>query len=133
MPSLIHQLTSQPFFKVIGSFLNSPEPRYLRELSKELGLSPAGVSDAIRRLKKIGVLKEKKIGNKKFFSLELIPEERECLSLFFKESEKRTLEKRARRFSKHAQQKLQWMDDTYEFYRNLKKNGYPALDTKNRG
>ena len=80
----------------------------------------------MRRLKKLGVLQEKKFGNKRQFSLYITPQENECLRLLFQVSKKNDLEKRALRFSKHAAKKLAWMDEAYIFYSKLKKHDYPS-------
>lgn len=97
-------------------------PRHLRELADTYALSPAGVSDIIRRLRQIGVLKEARVRNKRYFTLNLSSHEHECLKRFFADVDKSVLESRAKRFSRNAAQKLQWMDDAYKFYRNIKKS-----------
>ncbi|NDC38394.1 MAG: hypothetical protein EBZ48_10125 [Proteobacteria bacterium] len=121
MPSaLIHHLCDQPTLQIIRRLLLSPEQPHLRDLAKNSSLSPAGVSDILRRLKALGVLTEKRIGNRRCLGLNISAEERDCLSALFREYERASLQRRAARFSQTAAEKLQWMDQTYTFYSRLK-------------
>lgn len=99
----------------------SDRPRHLRDLADRCALSPAGVSDILRRLRQIGALKEKRLSNKRYFVLDMPPLELECLKRFFTDVDKSVLQARAKRYSRHAVKKLQWMDDAYKFYRDIKK------------
>lgn len=117
---LVPYLCSIPILKVIKSLAGSSRPRYLRDLAKEHDISPAGMADILRRLKEAGVLRETRSANKKYVSLKLSLEELEALGAIFKLSEYADLERRARRFSKGALNKLQSMDEALEFYRGVK-------------
>ena len=119
--SLADYICSLPLLRVTKSLAFASRPRHLRDLASEHSLSPSGVNDILRRLKKAGVLREKRVGNKRYLSLDLHPEELECLRNLFQISEYASLEKRARRFSKGAAEKLEWMDEAFKFYRKVKK------------
>jgi len=112
--------------KVIRGLLLGPEPRHIRDLAVQYSLSPAGVSDIIRRLIKVGVLTEVRRGNKRCFSLNLSEQEHECLKEYFLIFDNTLLEKRAKRFSRNAQAKLIWMDEAYPFYRGVKRSNNDA-------
>ncbi len=119
---LLTLLGEQPLMRIVRGLLLNPEPLHIRELASRYALSPAGVSDIARRLKKAGVLKAVHIGNKRCLSLALSDDEKDCLRQFFKIASRSTLEKRASAFSKTAKEKLNWMDEAFEFYRTVKKN-----------
>ena len=106
--------------RLIRALLLSSKPRHIRDLAAEYGMSPSGVSDILRRLQKAGVLKEFKNGNKRAFLLSISDEERNCLREFFRVFERRWLEDRAPSFNKRAKEKLEWMDEEYKFYRDVK-------------
>lgn len=120
MANLAQFLNSQPVFKILFGLLHSSEPLHLRGLSAQLKISASGVSDILRRLKKAGVLQEKRVQNKRCLSLKISDQEREALELLFTEAEAEWLKKRAKVFSKNAQEKLEWMDQAYRFYREIK-------------
>lgn len=120
MPSFAHHLCSLALLKVTKSLAFSSRPRHVRDLAAELSLSPSGVEDILRRLKKAGVLKEKRESNRRYVSLDLNSDELECLFKLFEISTRTTLELRAKRLSIGAAEKIQWMDEVYEFYSKLK-------------
>jgi DNA-binding transcriptional regulator GbsR (MarR family) len=122
MPSLIRYLSSQPLFKVLNSLLLSPYPRHLRDLAREQQLSVSGVSDIVRRLKDEGLIQEKRVGNKNLFSLKLSSNERRSIFPLFQEFQNKALRERASRFAKRAEEKLEWMDEAYTFYRKVKRD-----------
>lgn len=78
------------------------------------------MSDILRRLKATGAIRETRVGNRRCFSLNLTADERRCLSDFFSVFENATIQKRANRFDRIAAQRLEWMDDTFKFYRDVK-------------
>ena len=118
---MIKYLGSQPVMRVVRGLMLSPRPRHIRDLAAQYSFSPAGVSDILRRLRRTGLLKEVREGNRRSFSLDLPKGERDCLQMFFSIFERSLLEERVARFSRNAPEKLQWMDDAYSFYRNVKK------------
>ncbi len=120
--SIIELIGSQPLMRVIKGLFVSSQPRHLRSLAAQYSLSPAGVSDILRRLIDAGVITETWQGNRRCFALKLSPEERSSLEVFFKTLENTLLEKRSLRFSKNAAKKLTWIDESYSFYRGLKKS-----------
>ncbi len=119
--SLIAYLGSQPIMKLIRGLFVSRSPRHLRELAAEYSLSPSGVSDVLRRLGRLKVLTETRVGNRRCFSLNLSASEQACLKVFFSTYEQQLLEKRAIRLSQNAEKKLEWMDQAHEFYRAIKR------------
>lgn len=119
--SLIEYVAAQPLMRVIKSLLETTQPRHIRDLASQHALSPAGVSDIVRRLKAAGALKERRIGNRRCVSLNICSEEMECMRLFFTVLENTLLEKRAKTFSRTAAKKLEWMEEASEFYRDLKR------------
>ena len=118
--SLITYLGSQPIFALLRGLALAPSPRHLRELARAYSLSPAGVTDILRRLKSLGVLKEARQGNKRFFSLALTLEEQRFLDGIFKGYEQQLIAERVARFSKEAPERLQWMDEAYQFFKEVK-------------
>lgn len=121
MPTVIEYLASQPTLKIILSLLqDSAAGLHVRALSNLHGISVGGVSDILRRLKDAGLINEEWHGNRRQITLKISPAEEKCLRLLFDESEYRKSRRRALRFSKNARQKLEWMDEAYKFYRNLK-------------
>ena len=106
--------------KLLRGLMLSSGPMHLRELASDYSLSPAGVSDLLRRLKKLGVIREKKLGNRRGIFLNFSPHEQEGLRNFFAAIEKDFIMQRARRFDRNAMEKFEWMDEAYEFYRGLK-------------
>ena len=120
--SLVKYLGSQPVMKVLRGLLLAPGPRHIRDLASQYSYSPAGVSDILRRLKKVGALKEVRRGNRRCFALNVPPRDLACLKDFFHAFERALLEERAARFSRVAAKRLQWMDQAYEFYRDVKRS-----------
>jgi len=108
--------------KLIRGLILSSEPRHLRDLAAQNSLSPAGVSDMLRRLSKAGVLIESWRSNRRCFSLELSASERACLELFFRNYNNSLLERRSRRFSRLARKRFEWMDEAFVFYRRVKRD-----------
>ena len=121
MASLISVLADQPTLKIIRGLMTSRRPRHLRDLAAQYGLSPAGVSDIIRRLLNAGVLHEEREGNRRCFRLNITEEERVCLSQFFSIYELDLVRERASSFSRGAAERLKGMDEAYSFYRKVKK------------
>lgn len=119
--SITKLLGDQPLMKIVRGLFNAPEPPHLRALANDYKLSPAGVSDILRRLSEAGLLHEVRIGNRRCFSLILKDSERGVLGAFFRAYEHAFVEQRAPRFSKGALRKLAWMDETLEFYQEVKK------------
>lgn len=107
--------------QVLRRLMHSHGQRHLRDLAKDSFLSPAGVSDILRRFKAAGVLVEKRVGNRRCLSLKLSGEERDCLEAFFLVHEHAALRQRSIRFSQGASKRLKWMDEAYEFYDRIKK------------
>lgn len=118
--SLISFLLDQPAFKVIRGLLTSPKPRHLRDLASQYELSPAGVSDIIRRLKEAGVLHEQRKGNRRYFRLVLNEQERAHFESLFSIYELNVVRERASRYSRGAADKLADMDEAYSFYKKIK-------------
>jgi hypothetical protein len=121
--SLISYLAEGLQFQILRGLLSSPRPRHLRELAREYGASPAGVSDVIRRLRRATVLVEERQGNRRLVSLRIAEEERACLSEFFKLYELRRVQQRAHRINRdpgRTIEKLRGMDELYSFYRKGK-------------
>ena len=124
--SVIEYLGSQPILQIVRGLMSShnqqdPHQLHLRELAGQYSLSPSGVSDILYRLKKAGVLSERRIGNRRCLALNLAEDEIACLEQLFSVYEKRIIEKRSKRFSRRAVEKLKWMDEAYAYYRNLKR------------
>ncbi|MBX7143112.1 MAG: winged helix-turn-helix domain-containing protein [Oligoflexia bacterium] len=119
--SVLTFLCSQPVMQLIRGLINATRPRHLRELAYQHSLSPSGVSDIIRRLRKAGILNEIRQGNRRCFSLRLPPTELDCLRTFFRTFENAMIEQRSARFSANAAKKLEWMDEAYKFYRGVRK------------
>ena len=120
--SLIKLLGDQAVMRVIGSLVKSSKPLHTRSLSARNSLSPAGVSDIIRRLKQAGLLKQSKRKNAKCFTLDIKRAEIECLKSFFAAYQIACLEARAAVLSRTALAKLSWMDESYIFYKRLKRS-----------
>lgn len=119
--SAIKYLGSQPIMTVLRGLMLSSRPRHIRDLASQYSFSPAGVSDIIRRLNETGVLTEVRQGNRRCFSLNLSALEAACLSDFFSIFQNALLKERSVRFSRNAADKLKWMNQAYEFYRDVKK------------
>ena len=63
--SVIHHLGSQPMMQILRGLMLSPGQRHLRDLAGQYFFSPSGVSDILRRLKKAGLLSEKRAENRR--------------------------------------------------------------------
>ncbi len=123
-PSVITYLAEGLQFQILRGLLTSPRPRHLRELAREYGASPAGVSDIISRLTKANVLVEQRQGNRRLFSLRIGEDERMALSALFKLYELRRVRQRADRINRDSARmiaKLSDMDEMYSFYRKGKR------------
>jgi DNA-binding MarR family transcriptional regulator len=118
---LIHHLCGQPMMQIIRRLLMGPAEPHLRDLAKTSSLSIAGVSDILRRLKELGILTERRIGNRRCLRLHISAEEAESLNALFRVYAHTALQKRSARFNQNALEKLRWMDQTYEFYSKIKK------------
>ena len=114
---LAHYLDTQPVMKVLKSL--SARPRHLRNLAAEHKISLGGVSDVMRRLKRAGLVRDFRSGNRRYFSLVLQEADLKWFNNYLLVLQNDALEKRAARFSKNAAAKLQWMDDAYRFYREI--------------
>lgn len=119
--SLSVLLASLPLMRLVRGLLLSPRPRHLRDLAARNALSPAGVSDMLKRLSRAKVLIESRHSNRRYFSLKISTEERHCLESLFKHYENYLISSRSRKFSRNAATRLEWMDETYEYYRLVKK------------
>lgn len=119
--SLISFLASQPTFKIIRGLMSSSKPRHLRELASQYDLSPAGVSDIIRRLQAAGVLSEERKGNRRYLTLQMSAKEQNCFNELFSIYELDLVRERAPKFGKGAAAKLEGMDEGYLFYKNAKR------------
>jgi len=122
--SLVAYLAEGLQFQILRGLLTSPRPRHLRELARDYGASPAGVSDIISRFKAAQVLIEERQGNRRVFSLRIAEDERACLSELFKLYELRRVQQRAARINRDSARmiaKLSDMDEMYTFYRRGKR------------
>ena len=120
MLSLFRFVGDLPLMKVLRAFLRSPRPRHLRELCSVCELSPGGVSDILRRLDEAGVLKRSAHGNRKYHTLRLDEQEQKVFEELFSLYEKIAMQERAQEFGKHAPAKLEWMDEAYSFFKQVK-------------
>jgi DNA-binding transcriptional ArsR family regulator len=121
---LISYLAEGLPFEIVRGLVTSARPRHLRELAREYGASPAGVSDILARLKMAGVLDERREGNRRLFSLRIGDEDRECLMGLFKVYELQRVRRRAHRANRRSAAmiaKLNDMDEMYTFYRKAKR------------
>jgi DNA-binding Lrp family transcriptional regulator len=121
---LVYHLAEGLPFEIVRGLLTSSRPRHLRELARDYGASPAGVSDIVDRLKGAGVLAEHREGNRRLFSLRISDEDRECLTKLFKVYELQRVRHRAQRANRRSDKmiaKLQDMDEMYSFYRDSKR------------
>jgi len=119
--SLIKYLGDIPTFTVIRALLLSSKPRHIRDLARQYSISPAGVSDIIRRLQGLGILKESRVANRRCFSLEIPEEERRCLNEFFAMHQIACLRERALLLNKSALKKFCWIDEVRDSYRVIKR------------
>ena len=106
--------------KVLAAFLRAPRPRHVRELASVCGLSPGGVSDILRRLRAAGVLRQRVQGNRTCYSLTLSEQERLIFGQLFARCEEARLQERARRLGGNARDRLEWMDEAYAYFREVK-------------
>ena len=120
---LISHLAEGLQFQILRGLLTSARPRHLRELARDYGASPAGVTDVINRLKRANVLVEERLGNRRLFSLKLSEQDRECLGRFFRNYELQRVRQRAQRVNRNSEKiiaKLSDMDEMYSFYKRAK-------------
>lgn len=101
----------------------SQAPCHLRQLVSDCELSPGGVSDILRRLFSLGVLKRERAGNKLLYSLSITDREKILLENLLLSLQSSALEERAKSFSKNALSKFEWMDEAYTFFREVKRHG----------
>ena len=121
---LVSYLAEGLSFEIVRGLVTSSRPRHLRELARQYGASPAGVSDILARLKTAGVLDERKEGNRRLCSLRIGDEDRECLMGLFKVYELQRVRRRAHRANRRSETmiaKLNDMDEMYSFYRKAKR------------
>jgi len=121
--SLVSHIAQVLSLEVIRGLLTSSRPRHLRELARDYGASPAGLSDVLDRLNSVGVLDETREGNRRLFSLRISDEDRECLMNLFKVYELQRVRNRAQRVNRRSERmiaKLNDMDEMYTFYRRAK-------------
>lgn len=119
---LLSFLTDQPLLTVVRGLFYSAGPKHLREIASDAELSPAGVSDILRRLDAAGVLEVSQQANRKNFSLLVSTEEADILENFFKLQSRAFLKKRAEQFSKAAPAKMKWMEEAYDYVHTIKRN-----------
>jgi DNA-binding MarR family transcriptional regulator len=105
---------------ILRGLLLSSKPRHLRDLSAQYLISPAGVSDIIRRLSALGILRENRDKNKIGYTLICSDTEAQCLKNMFLIYQRTQLEQRSVRFSKNAIDKFKWIDESAEFYRQIR-------------
>lgn len=120
---LISHLAEGLQFQIVRGLLTSARPRHLRELARDYGASPAGVTDVINRLKRANVLVEERLGNRRLFRLKISEQDRECLGRFFKNYELQRVRQRAQRVNRNSEKiiaKLSDMDEMYSFYKGAK-------------
>lgn len=128
--SLIKSIGDQAFLSVVrGLLCSDQQPRHLRDLSNSFQLSPAGVSDILSRLKKLGVLIEFKKQNRIEYSLKLENQESLCLKQLFELYEETTLKQRAVRFSLRAKEKFEWIDQAFCDYQKIKAQKQAEIKT----
>jgi DNA-binding MarR family transcriptional regulator len=117
--SLLQYLADQPLMTIVRALLHSSDPRHLRDLANQHSISPAGVSDILRRLKQLGVLKEYKRGNRRCVALDISDHERSILTNLFSAYQVAALERRAKTFSRRALKKFIWIDEARSYARDL--------------
>lgn len=118
--SLSQYICDAPFMKVLRGLYCSSKPRHLRDLTRSYDLSPGGVSDILRRLDHLQLVKMVKVKNRKYYTLQVTKEEENLLSVLFASYERALVLERRERFQKRAAQKLEWMDEAYRFFKNVK-------------
>lgn len=111
--SALNYLAKQPIARILAGLLGAEGPKHLREIAKDLGLSVSGTADMLRRLEEAGIVQSHREGKRRIFSPSISDEEREILEGFFAAAEEAFLRERAKRFSKTALQKFEWMDAAY--------------------
>lgn len=118
--SLTTYLAQQPFFKVLRGLRMHKEPIHLRGLASRYQLSPAGVTDILQRLRTLGILQESALGNRRYFSLTLMPDDRQFLDQFIALNEKHMISLRVERLQRRAAEKLTWMDEAFVYFRQVR-------------
>ena len=111
---------NQALFKVIRVIYQSSAPCHLREISRRLSLSASSVSDIIKSLKKIKIVQETKIKNKKYYQLNLSKNEEGWLKLLFEAHQNARISERSLSISKIALERLAWIDQAKEYSEKIK-------------
>jgi len=120
--SILSYLCGQPVIQILCSLTAAhPQGRHLRGLAGQYSLSPSGVADIVRRLSEAGVIKETRVANRRHLRLSIPEAELHTLKELFSTQEKIMLQDRVSRFSHRAAEKLEWMDQAYTFYSNIKR------------
>lgn len=111
-------LLRQNWMRVLQALRSVPAGRPLRrersvrELVDLTALSPAGLSDVLRRLSDQQVVQRKRRGNKLFYSLNLNVREEKLLAEIAGSQVQRNLQTRAAIFSKRRKEAVGWIDQT---------------------
>lgn len=125
--SLATYLCSSPFLRVLRCLYYYKKPVHLRELVRSHGISPGGVSDILRRLGAMDLVTMTKEGNRKYYELNTSAEEDAILDALFKAYERSYVTNRKLQLERDAHEKLLWMDETYEFFKDAKqKNAHSS-------
>ena len=104
-------LYSKPWLKILRAMFVLEVPCGLRELQDLTGLSPGGVRDALRRLKKLKIVNFSKKGNRHNFSLALNAVEKEALGLLVRDLEAKLIRRRAGSIAPKFNDLLQWNNE----------------------
>ncbi len=124
--NLAKYLKNQPIFKILRVLCLTRQPLHLRQLVSICALSPAGVSHILKRLLKLNVLDAHKQANRIKYTLSLSSNELQFLEEFLLALDATFLQKRAKRFSEKAVSKFEWMDQTYSFFKKVKKSRHDS-------
>ena len=118
--SLTAYLGQQPLFKILRGLRMHNGPIHLRGLAHRYELSPAGVSDILNRLATLGLLQESESGNRRYFTLNLSPDDQRFLDQYITFHEKQLITERTERFQRRATEKFAWMDEAFIYFRQLR-------------
>ena len=118
--SFAKYLGDLPLMRVMRVFMTSQNELSLRSIVAATGLSVGGTADILRRISDAGVIKVRTVANRKCYDLNLSDRERSLLRLVISLHNETWLQERAERFSLNAAEKLEWMDDTYSFFKQVK-------------
>ncbi|MCB0358100.1 MAG: helix-turn-helix transcriptional regulator [Bdellovibrionales bacterium] len=110
MSALSRFLMQQSWARVLRPL--TAHSRSVRELVDLTGMSPAGVTDVLRRLRESGVVTATPIGKELRYSLALDAEERSRLQAFVADEVDRRLHQRARLLSGRREEVVGWIDET---------------------